>query len=258
MEVEENKKEQLLIRTYNDRGQLGKDAAEIVSRKIQELQREKEYVYIVFASAPSQNEFLGTLAADKDIDWTKIVAFHMDEYIGLDLAHPQSFGHFLKKSLFDKVPIHYVHYIQGNANDIEKECERYEQLLKTHPVDIVCMGIGENTHIAFNDPHVANFDDPNWVKIVDLDDKSRQQQVNDGCFNYFDEVPTHAVTLTVPALVQGKFLYCMVPGKNKARAIYQTLYEDIDSRHPSTILRRHQNALLFIDKESAQQLPASV
>src|SRR5690606_37315594 len=113
-------------------------------------------------------------------------------------------------------------------------------------------------HIAFNDPHVANFDDPYWVKIVDLDDKSRQQQVNDGCFDSFNEVPTHAITLTVPALLQGKFLYCMVPGKNKAKAVYQTLYEEMDAQYPSTILRKHENAYLFIDKESAQYLPKSV
>lgn len=258
MEVEENKIEQLLVRTYDDRTQLGKDAAEMVSKKIQELQQNKDYVYIIFASAPSQNEFLETLAKATNIDWKKVVAFHMDEYIGLDLAHPQSFGYFLKENLFDKVPIHHVHYIQGDSSNIEEECERYEQLLRTYPVDIVCMGIGENTHIAFNDPHVANFDDPYWVKIVDLDDKSRQQQVNDGCFNSFDDVPTHAITLTVPALLQGKFLYCMVPGKNKARAVYQTLYEGVDSRYPSTILRTHQNAHLFIDRESAQYLHKSV
>lgn len=254
MEVEENKMDQLLIRTYNERGQLGKDAAQLVSQKIQELQRSKDYVYMIFASAPSQNEFLDTLANDANIDWEKVVAFHMDEYIGLEPTHPQSFGFFLKKSLFDKVPIHKVYYIRGNAGDIKKECERYEQLLRTHPVDIVCMGIGENTHIAFNDPHVADFDDPYWVKIVDLDNKSRQQQVNDGCFATFDDVPTHAVTLTVPALLQGNFLYCMVPGKNKARAVYQTLYHKVDSRHPSTILRTHQHAYLFLDKESAQYL----
>lgn len=258
MEIEENKIDHLQVRTYESRAQLGKDAAEMVGRKIEELQQEKEYVYMVFASAPSQSEFLEMLGNNPNIDWRKIVAFHMDEYIGLDLEHPQSFGRFLKESIFDKVPIQQIHYIQGNSSDVEKECERYEQLLKVHPIDIVCMGIGENTHIAFNDPHVANFDDPYWVKIVDLDDKSRQQQVNDKCFDSFNEVPTHAITLTVPALLQGKFLYCMVPGKNKAKAVYQTLYEEMDAQYPSTILRKHENAYLFIDKESAQYLPKSV
>ncbi|PRD48124.1 glucosamine-6-phosphate deaminase [Sphingobacterium haloxyli] len=258
MEIEQNKIEQLQIRTYENREQLGQDAGQMVSKKIQELQQNKDYVYIIFASAPSQNEFLETLARDTNIAWEKVVAFHMDEYIGLDLAHPQSFGYFLKENLFDKVPIHHVHYIQGDSSNIEKECERYEQLLRTHPVDIVCMGIGENTHIAFNDPHVADFNDPYWVKIVDLDDESRQQQVNDGCFGSFSDVPTHAITLTVPALLQGEFLYCMVPGKNKAKAVYQTLYEGIDARYPSTILRKHQNAHLFIDKESAQHLHESL
>src|SRR5690606_2355596 len=147
--------------------------------------------------------------------WSKIIGFHMDEYIGLDSDHPQTFASFLRKHLFDLVPIHHVYFINGNAPEVDAECDRYAALLRKYPVDIVCMGIGENTHIAFNDPHVANFNDPKLVKIVDLDHESRQQQVNDGCFATFEAVPTHAITLTIPALVDGKHLYCMVPGKNK-------------------------------------------
>src|SRR5690606_38953127 len=144
--------------------------------------------------------------------------------------------------------------IQGDAENIDEECERYSKLLMEHPADIVCMGIGENTHIAFNDPHVADFNDPKLVKIVDLDEKSRQQQVNDGCFPSFEDVPTHAITLTIPALTNAKYLYCMVPGKNKSRAIFQTLNEEINATYPSTILRQHPNSILFIDEDSASEL----
>lgn len=241
----------LKIRASESRLAMGKDAAQFVSKKISALLGEQEYVNIIFASAPSQREFLDALAKDSQIDWSRVVGFHMDEYIGIDPEHPQSFASFLSKNLFDHVPIHQVHFIKGNSIDIEAECARYASLLIESPADIVCMGIGENTHIAFNDPHIADFNDPKFVKIVDLDHESRQQQVNDGCFLTFEEVPTHAITLTIPALLKATYVYCIVPGKNKKQAVYQTLNEEISTRYPSTILREHSNAILFIDQDSA-------
>lgn len=246
---------QLRIREYETRLEMGEDAARFVSERIISLLEGQEQVTMIFASAPSQREFLDALVLDQRIDWSRIVGFHMDEYIGLAADHPQTFATFLRKNLFDLVPIKTVHFIDGNAEDIEAECARYATLLTQNPIDIVCMGIGENTHIAFNDPHVADFNDPKLVKIVDLDDESRQQQVNDGCFATFNDVPTHAVTLTIPALFKGAYLFCMVPGKNKTQAVYQTLNEEISARHPSTILRNHSGATLFIDIESAKMLP---
>lgn len=130
----------------------------------------------------------------------------------------------------------------------------YARLLTHHPADIVCMGIGENAHIAFNDPHVADFDDPHLVKVVDLDESCRQQQVNDGCFDHIDDVPSYAITLTIPALYSAKSLFCMVPGANKAQAVYHTLHEEITEKYPSTILRRHRDATLFLDLKSAARL----
>lgn len=254
MITEEKKVDELYVKEYGSRLALGLDAARMVGEKIVELQREQEYVNMIFASAPSQNEFLEALIQHEGIDWTRVAAFHMDEYIGLETTHPQSFASFLRNNLFSLVPIDRIYFINGNAENIEEECERYESLLSQYPADIVCMGIGENTHIAFNDPHVADFEDVKQVKIIDLDDKSRQQQVNDGCFPTFESVPTHAVTLTIPALLSGRYIYCMVPGVNKARAIYQTLNEVVSPQFPSTILRRHPNAVLFIDTESAQQV----
>jgi glucosamine-6-phosphate deaminase len=178
----------------------------------------------------------------------------MDEYIGLPGDAPQAFGQFLRTRLFDQVPFGAVHYLNGNAAEAEAECQRYTDLLRQQPVDIVCMGIGENCHIAFNDPHVADFNDPKRVKVVDLDPPCRQQQVNDGCFARLDDVPAYALTLTVPALMAAAHVYSMVPGPNKAEAIFHTLCGGISEQYPSTILRRHPSARLFIDQDSAARL----
>ncbi|WP_118194957.1 glucosamine-6-phosphate deaminase [Albibacterium indicum] len=244
----------LQVREFATREEMGTDAAEAVATTIKDLLKEKEYVNMIFASAPSQNEFLIGLENAKDVDWSRVVAFHMDEYIGLKSDHPQTFANFLRKKLFNKLPFHKVHYIDGNADSPDGECKRYSQLLMDNPVDIVCMGIGENNHIAFNDPHVADFDDSRLVKIVDLDSESRQQQVNDGCFDSIEDVPTHALTLTIPALTNANYIYCIVPGKNKAKAVRHTLKEEISPRYPSTILRTHSDAILFLDKDSASAL----
>jgi len=152
------------------------------------------------------------------------------------------------------MPFNSVNYINGDTPDTQAECERYTQLLAEYSPDIVCMGIGENGHIAFNDPHVADFSDPFRVKVVSLDHECRQQQVNDGCFGSLEQVPTHALTLTVPSLMAGSFIYCMVPGKNKARAVSNTLTGSIDEQCPASVLRKHPNAILFLDKESSLTL----
>lgn len=244
----------LAVARFEDRPGMGKAAADAVKISIEKLLGQQAFVNIIFAAAPSQNEFLEALVQYEGIEWNRINAFHMDEYIGLPADAPQRFGQFLDDRLFTKVPFRSVNYLNGNAADIEEECKRYTALLKQYPTDIVCMGIGENCHIAFNDPHVANFDDPVWVKVVDLDLACRQQQVNDGCFMGLDLVPTHALTLTIPALTVSPAVFCMVPGPNKAKAVKHTLEEEISTLYPSTILRKHPNAILFIDKESASLL----
>lgn len=254
MEVTENTIGKLKVLIYASEQELGREAAKLVIDHIISLQKQQDTVRMIFASAPSQSAFLNDLKTDKRIDWNRITAFHMDEYIGLPADHSQSFGHYLRVHLFDHVSVGQVHYLDGIADEPAEECKRYAGLLREAPIDIVCMGIGENTHIAFNDPHVADFDDPELVKIVDLDAASRQQQVNDGCFPDLAAVPRFAMTLTVPALLQGKSLYCMVPGERKADAIRATLLEEISERVPSSILRRHRDARLFLDERSASKL----
>ena len=149
------------------------------------------------------------------------------------------------------LPFNSIHYLNGNIGNISSEMNRYEQLLTLYPTDIVCMGIGENGHLAFNDPPVADFADKQLVKTVELDYLCRVQQVNDGCFKDIEDVPTHAITLTIPALMGGKYIYCAVPGARKAMAVYNTLHMEIAEKYPSTILRKHNNAIMFLDSESS-------
>jgi glucosamine-6-phosphate deaminase len=249
--IKELKIDNLDTRIYPDRTTMGNAAADMVCDQIVQLLSEQEFVSMIFAAAPSQNEFLAALTERVEIEWNRINAFHMDEYTGLPENHPALFSLFLKRQLFDRVPFRSVNYINSNTVDVQAECDRYADLLIEYPVDIVCMGIGENGHIAFNDPHVADFIDPLKVKIVDLDMDCRLQQVNDGCFPGLNEVPAHAITLTIPALINGKYIYCIVPGKNKAMAVYRTLFDEISERCPASILRKHPRAILFLDKDSS-------
>ena len=245
--------DKLKVQVYATRNEMGIAAAKDVAATIRDLLTYKSEVNIVFAAAPSQNEFLKALCAEKEVNWQRINAFHMDEYIGLTDDAPQKFGNFLKERIFDKLPFLTVNYMDGNRRPKE-ECERYAALLQQYPVDIVCMGIGENGHIAFNDPHVARFDDSELVKKVDLDEKCRMQQVNDGCFANISEVPAHALTLTVPALTNGRFLFCMVPAKTKAWAVFHTVNDPVSEEIPATCLRIHDNAVLYVDMDSAGML----
>jgi glucosamine-6-phosphate deaminase len=249
--IRELRTEELEVRIYPKRLDMGYAAADMVANRIAQLLNGQEFVNMIFAAAPSQNEFLAALVGRKDVEWSRINAFHMDEYIGLPENAPQRFGSFLKEKLFEHVPFHTVNYINGNVMDAMAEGGRYADLLFKYPTDIVCLGIGENGHIAFNDPHVADLNDPLKVKIVDLDFECRQQQVNDGCFTKLNNVPLLAITLTVPALMAGKYIYCIVPGKSKAKAVYHTLYNKISKQCPATVLRRHEHAVLFLDDESS-------
>ena len=197
-------KDSLAVRIYADRTAMGAAAARDGAALLRRLLAQQDTVRAVFAAAPSQNEFLEALCAAPDIDWKRVTAFHMDEYVGLDAAAPQGFGNFLRARVFDRLPFGQVCYLNGNAPDVEAECSRYAGLLAQAPIDIVFMGIGENGHIAFNDPPVAEFDDPAAVKVVALDEVCRNQQVHDGCFADIGQVPTHALTLTVPTLAGAK------------------------------------------------------
>ena len=245
------KKDNLTVKVYDTRSDMGLAAGKEIADCIKELLKTKDELNMIFAAAPSQNEVLEYLANDKTIPWEKINAYHMDEYVGIDKTAPQGFAMFLKNALFNKVPFKTVNTLDSTA-DPDVEAERYSKLLKENPVDIVCMGIGENGHIAFNDPHVAEFNDSKLVKKVDLDDVCRMQQVHDGCFATLDDVPKYALTLTVPALAAGKYQFCVVPAATKANAVKNTVYGEISEVCPATILRKLDNAILYCDSDSGK------
>lgn len=240
----------LKIDMAGTRQEMGERAAAAVADRVQILLADKPLVNIVFAAAPSQDTFLENLL-QQPLEWPRIRAFHMDEYIGLGKEAPQGFGNYLKERLFGKRDFRAVYYLDGTAADVGLECDRYAGLLEGFPPDIVCMGIGENNHIAFNDPPVADFRDPRLVKIVELDSACRRQQVNDGCFQTIAAVPARALTLTIPALMRAESVFCMVPGASKALAVYHTLTRPVQEQYPSTILRTHPDAILFLDAESS-------
>lgn len=249
--MKEFMKDELTVRVFENRTLMGEAAARDISARIKELLAEKETINMIFAAAPSQNDVLLALVNDKTIEWNRINAYHMDEYVGLAKDAPQGFGNFLRRAIFDLVPFKSVNCIDTEAPCPNCECNRYGQLLTDNPTDIVVLGIGENGHIAFNDPGVADFNDEAVVKVVELDAMCRQQQVNDGCFAKIDDVPTHALTLTVPTLVKAESLFCIVPAKTKANAVKETIYGKIDEHCPATILRTRRGAMLYLDNESS-------
>lgn len=248
----------LKVSCFDTREEMGRAAAEAVAETLAELTRQKDRVRVVFAAAPSQNEFLRALWQDTRVDFSRIEAFHMDEYVGLREDAPQGFGNFLKERIFDRAPFGPVHYLCGQAEDPASECARYTALLREAPIDVVCLGIGENGHIAFNDPAVADFEDKAWVKRVALDEVCRMQQVHDGCFDNLAQVPTHALTLTLPALLSAKHHFCIVPALTKAEAVRRALIGPVGAQCPASGLRLCPDAHLFLDAQSASLLPGRV
>lgn len=236
------KKDKLTVEIFETRREMGAKAAEDIAKTLKELLSKKDTVNIVFAAAPSQNEVLENLCK-KELEWNRCNAFHMDEYEGLDKYHPQSFGCFLNEHIFSKLPFKTVNYISDYGIE-------YEKLLKENHIDVVVLGIGENGHIAFNDPGVADFNDPKLIKRAKLDDVCRQQQVNDGCFPTFDDVPQYALTLTIPQMVSADYMFCVVPAETKRQAVYRTVNEEINDGCPATILRKHNATVLYCDSLS--------
>lgn len=252
--IKELSLEHLRVEAYNTRKEMGLAAGQAVASRIRELLKKQQTVTMIFAAAPSQNELLETLANEPDIDWKRVIALHMDEYVGLPENSPQRFRKYLEDHIMNLVNPGEVQFLNGNTTSIKEECERYAKLLQDNPVDIVCCGIGENGHLAFNDPPVADFLDPQIVKVVELEKTCRQQQVNDGCFPSLDQVPTHALSLTIPALLSGRYIYCIVPGTTKAAAVRDSINGPVSTSCPASVLRRHFRSVLYLDADSAALL----
>lgn len=246
-------KDKLTVEIYENPEVLGEVAAISVAKKLNEEINEKGFANLILATGASQFQFLAFLQKQK-IDWSKITVFHLDEYLGISENHPASFRKYLRERILENVQTKNVFYLEGDSVDIETVIEDYERLLKNNPVDVACIGIGENGHIAFNDPPVADFNDPKWVKVVELDKACRKQQLGEGWFPNFEAVPTHALSLTIPAIMSCKYISCVVPDERKAEAVFNTLNAEILTECPATILRTHKNAILYLDKTSASKI----
>lgn len=252
--VEKFRADNLNVLVYESRPKMGTAAAAVVAAEIRGLIQTRGKAVGIFASAPSQNEFLAALVGAPGIDWSQVIAFHLDEYLGMDDRAPQSFRRFLIDRLVSKVTIGEFHGLRGESADGAIESAGYGKLLAATPPDFAVLGIGENGHLAFIDPPFCNFDDPQAVKVVELDDVCRAQQVNDGAFAELDEVPRHALSLTIPTLMARPKLFAIAPGPAKRQAIKSTIEGPVATSCPASILRRHPNAHLFIDSDSASLL----
>ena len=253
MQIAEKKVENLPVYVFDIREEMGKVAAADAAKRINAVIEKNGVANVIFAAAPSQNDLFENLLKE-DIDWSKVRGFHQDEYVGIDASEPAGFGNFLRRAIFDHVQFKEIHYLLCDESEAEKKCEEYADLLKKYPADLIFLGIGENGHLAFNDPAVADFEDPKMVKIVELDDVCRQQQVNDGCFATLDDVPKFAMTLTMSYIMSVSEAICVVPTDRKANAVYGALEGPVTTECPASILRKHANAALYLDKNSAAKV----
>ncbi len=244
-----NRYKHLNVNVFPTRGEMGLAAGRDIEARVAGLLKVKDEVRMVFAAAPSQNEMLDYLALSEIIDWGRVTAFHMDEYIGLNGGAAQLFSKYLQSRLFDRVRMKNVHILNGSA-DTAYESVRYAALISESPLDVICLGIGENGHIAFNDPPVADFNDPLIVKEVALDRSCRMQQVNEGCFANLEEVPEKALTLTIPVIFGASHLFCVVPGSSKREAVYNTINGPVTPACPASVLQKHPDCSFYFDRDS--------
>jgi glucosamine-6-phosphate deaminase len=244
----------LHVQVGRDVEAMARDAAAVAASVLQTAIGARGEANVMLATGNSQLVFLGELVKIPDVAWERVRAFHMDEYVGLPPTHPASFQRYMRERVAARLPVREFNYLSGDAPDPEQEAARYEALLRAHSLDVCCAGIGENGHLAFNDPPVADFDDPRDVKIVALEPESRRQQVGEGHFAAIDDVPTHAITVTIPALLRATSVLVIAPEARKAKPVHEALYGPITTACPASILRRQPNATLFLDAESSALL----
>ena len=246
--------DQLPVRVYASQNDLSQDAARIVQGVLVDSIRERSAAFAIMATGNSQIRFLEELIKLGGVDWSKVTLFHMDEYLGIDGNHPACFRRYMRERVASRVNPKAFHYLEGDSEQPLNECARYADLLQAQEIDLCCLGIGENGHIAFNDPHVADFDDPWTVKLVGLDLACRQQQVNEGHFPGVDQMPRYAYTLTIPTLLAVRKIVCIAPEKRKATAVHAALREAVSTNCPASYLRTQAQAVMLLDTDSAALL----
>jgi glucosamine-6-phosphate deaminase len=250
----ETKIKDLQVSIYRTNEELGMEAAKEATAILEQAILQKGEANLILATGNSQITFLNALRSSP-VAWSKVNIFHMDEYIGLDPAHPASFPLFLINHILNSIrPKIFYPIPPSTQQNAQQVCKDYEKLLRSYPADLCALGIGENGHLAFNDPPFADFKDASRVKIIKLDEASRRQQVGEGHFKIIDEVPTHAITLTIPALLAARHVLALVPEARKADAVYRTLFGPINEDCPGSILRQTPHAHLFLDVDSAQKV----
>jgi glucosamine-6-phosphate deaminase len=247
----------LEVRVYDRASAMASGAAQLAAERLREVLGRQTGAAVILASAASQVLFLEELVAAQGIDWQRVTLFHMDEYLGITGEHPASFSRFVRERVVARVRPKCFYVLRGDADQPIRECDRYEALLTAQPIDLCCLGIGENGHVAFNDPPVADFEDARLVKLVKLDEACRRQQVGEGAFPTLASVPEYAYTLTVPALCAAGRMICVVPELRKAEAVRNTLSGPISEKCPASMLRRQGHAVLFLDRDSASLWRAS-
>lgn len=248
--------DRLPVTIYDTNEAMGRAAALDARSIIQAALTRRGEAAIVLATGNSQLSFLRALRDLDGIEWPQVRVFHMDEYIGIEPNHPASFPRFLRQHFLDFIQPRAFYPMPSQPDDLAAACTAYADLLRQHPVDLVAMGWGENGHIAFNDPPDAHFNDPAWVKVVTLAEASRRQQVHEGHFPTLDDVPTQALTMTIPALLASESILCIVPEARKASAVRACLTEPVSADRPGSILRTVDHARLYLDRESSSELPA--
>ncbi|MBK9139530.1 MAG: glucosamine-6-phosphate deaminase [Verrucomicrobia bacterium] len=244
----------LPVRVYRTQAEMAAEAAVLAAETLRAALGARGEARAILASATSQIQFLDALVRTPDLDWSRVTLFHMDEYLGVPDTHPASFRRFLRERVELRCHPRAFHYLRGDAPEPLKEVERYRALLAEAPIDLCCLGIGENGHVAFNDPPVADFNDPFTVKLVQLDEACRRQQVGEGCFPTLEAVPQYAYTLTIPALCAAAKMVCVVPERRKAAAVRATIQGPLSTACPASILRRKPHCTLFLDADSASLL----
>jgi len=246
----------LKVEAYESTEAMGKAAAESAAESLRALAARSDTVAVIFATGASQMSTLEALTSIPGLPWDKVVGFHMDEYLGIPDDHRASFRRYLRERLTSKVKMRQFYGVDGTSGNPEETCRKYAELLRQYNPQLCLLGIGENGHLAFNDPAEANFEDPQDIRIVSLDDQCRQQQVNEKWFDSLAEVPKQAITLTIPTLLRVPRLISSVPGERKAHIVYRTLTEEISTHCPATIMRNHANTTVYLDPASAVELPA--
>jgi glucosamine-6-phosphate deaminase len=244
----------LQVEVYRHEADLVESLVRQTRSYLSEVANRQDAIAAILASGGSQIRLLKELTADAGIDWSRMTLFHLDEYLGIGSEHPASFGRYMRELVTDKVAPQKFNYLAGDTIEPMAECDRYYRLLSAQPIDLCFLGIGATGHIAFNEPEVADFNDPYPVKLVKLDDRSRQQQVDGGFFDRIAAVPQYAMTLTLPTICQARRICCLAMGAKKAQIVSTMLTGEISPACPASILRKYPTATLYLDEDAASSI----